>query len=251
MVRFAASLTYLFTEMPMAQRFAAARRAGFEGVEILFPYDLPPADLRRQLQDHKLDCVLMNSPAPNWSGGPRGFAAVPGGEPRFRTDFERALRIAGTLRARHLNIMPGKAQGPDARRTLVRNLRWAATRAPHASLVIEPTSPGDMPGCFLDSFQLAAELIAEIGAPNLGLQFDIYHAQMIEGDAVECWARFASLIRHAQIAGLPDRSEPRNGQVDFARFFREVERSGYNGWISAEYNPATTTEAGLHWLTGR
>lgn len=251
MVRFAASLTYMFTELPMTQRFAAARRAGFDGVEILFPYDLPTDELRKSLHANRLEFVLMNTPAPNWSGGPRGFAALPGNSHRFRTDFERALRCAHALRAGHINIMPGKAEGADARRSLIENLTWAARRAPQVSLVIEATNRADMPGCFLDSLDLAAEIITEVDASNLGLQFDIYHAQMIHADPIDCWTRLSSFVRHIQIAGTPGRHEPRGGEIDFARFFREVARSGYKGWISAEYIPATTTDAGLHWLTRR
>ncbi|MBB1491769.1 MULTISPECIES: hydroxypyruvate isomerase family protein [unclassified Paracoccus (in: a-proteobacteria)] len=250
MARFAANLTFLFTELPVLERFAAARSAGFEGAEMLFPYDLAAPELSAALRAAGLEFVLMNTPPPNWAGGPRGFAAVPGGEERFRRDFDRALRFAQALRCRHLHVMAGRAEGPAARRSLVENLRWACARAPHASLLIEPINSDDMPGYFLADYDLAAELIDEVGAPNLGLQFDAYHAQRITGDAIACWDRHARRARHVQIAGFPGRHEPKGGEIDYAVFFRHVDAAGYNGWVGAEYVPATTTEAGLRWLRG-
>ncbi|SMO60984.1 hydroxypyruvate isomerase family protein [Paracoccus laeviglucosivorans] len=248
MARFAANLTYLFTELPMPQRFAAAKRAGFSGVEILFPYDLPVKELTKAAQGAGLEFVLMNAPPPNWAGGPRGFAAQPGNEARFRSDFDRAIRVATALGVRHVHIMAGKADGPEARRTFIQNLKWAAARAPKTSLVIEPINTQDLPGYFLDSFDLAAEILAEVGAPNLGLQFDAYQAQMIHGDALGCWQRFAALTRHVQIAGFPGRHEPGAGDIDLTKLSRALDDAGYRGWVGAEYTPLTSTEAGLRWL---
>ena len=248
MPRFAANLTMLFTELPMLDRFAAASDAGFEGVEILFPYDLPARDLSRAAIAAGLEFVLMNTPPPNWAGGPRGFAAEPGREERFRSDFDRALRFAQALRARHIHIMAGYAQGPDAQDTFLRNLAWAASRAPHVSLTIEPLNPVDQPGYFLADFDLAADLIDRVGASNLGLQFDSYHAQRITGDALAVWRRHTGIIRHIQIAGVPGRHEPTGGMIDYPGFFAALDRSGYKGWVSAEYNPAALTAQGLAWL---
>ncbi|MFC3568291.1 TIM barrel protein [Paracoccus sp. TOH] len=248
MARFAANLTYLFTELPMQQRFAAARRAGFHGVEILFPYDLAVKELTRAAQAAGVEFVLMNTPPPNWAGGPRGFAAEPGNEARFRSDFDRAMRFARALGVQHLHVMAGKAAGAAARRTLVANLRWACARAPQASLTIEPMNGEDMPGYFLDCFDLAAEIVEEVGAANLGLQFDAYQAQMIHGDALEIWQRHAGRVRHIQVAGCPGRHEPRQGDAHFAELLRAVDGSGYQGWVGAEYSPRTSTEAGLRWL---
>lgn len=250
MARFAANLTFLFTELPMLERFAAARRAGFDGVEVLFPYDLAAKDLAAACQAAGLEFVLLNTPPPNWSGGPRGFAATPGGEDRFRRDFDRSLRFAQALRSRHLHVMAGKAEGPTALRTLVDNLKWACERAPHASLLIEPINPHDMPGYFVNSCDIAAEVIDKVGAPNLGMQFDAYHAHLITGDLVTAWETHLPHIRHIQIAGAPGRHEPRVGDIDYGDFFRRVDAAGYRGWVSAEYVPLTTTEAGLRWLRG-
>ena len=248
MAHFAANLTYLFTELPMQQRFAAARRAGLQGVELLFPYDLAVKELVRCAEATGLEFVLLNSPPPNWAGGPRGFAAEPGNEARFRSDFDRAIRYAQALDVQHVHIMAGRAEGPQAHRTMIENLKWAARRAPRASLTIEPTNTQDMPGYFLSDFDLAAEIIAEVGAPNLGLQFDAYQAQMIHGDVLDLWRRLAPITRHVQVAGFPGRHEPRTGDIDFARFYRALDEAGYDGWIGAEYTPLTSTEAGLRWL---
>lgn len=249
-MRLAANLTFLFTELPMTERFAAARRAGFSGVEVLFPYDLATRELSRAARAEGLEFVLLNTPPPNWAGGPRGFAAIPGGEDRFRRDFRRALRFAQELGAAHLHIMAGRAEGETARRIFVDNLSWAAATAPQLSLLIEPLNPVDMPGYFLNDFDLAAGVLDEIGAPNLGLQFDAYHAQRITGDALACWDQHGTRARHIQIAGFPGRHEPQGGDIDYPAFFRRLGASGYDGWVSAEYVPATTTEAGLGWLTG-
>lgn len=251
MPRFAANLTMLFTELPMQDRFAAAAHAGFTGVEILFPYDIAAKDLSRAATAAGVEMVLLNTPPPNWAGGPRGFAAEPGREERFRHDFDRALRFAQALRARHIHVMAGRAEGDAARAVFVENLRWAVQRAPHASLTIEPINRIDMPGYFLSDFDLAAAIIEEIGAPNLGLQFDAYHAQRITGDVAGTWARVAPHVRHVQIAGYPGRHEPVGGEIDWPAFFAMVDSSGYRGWISAEYNPEGHTEAGLGWLPRR
>lgn len=251
MSRYAANLTYLFTELPMPERFAAARRAGFEGIEILFPYDLTVKELSTCARDAGLEFILMNTPPPNWAGGPRGFAAESGNEARFRKDFDRALMFAQGLHARHIHVMAGKAQGPRAHQTLVQNLRWATARAPQASLTIEPVCCDDDPGAFLTCFDQAAQIIAEVAAPNLGLQFDIYQAHRIHGDIMAVWARHGHLVRHIQIAG-EDQDEPCDDSICTPEFFRAVEASGYRGWMGAEYKPSTaTTSEGLNWMPKR
>ncbi|MCF3974903.1 hydroxypyruvate isomerase family protein [Paracoccus salsus] len=248
MPRFAANLTMLFTELPILDRFAAAADAGFEGVEILFPYDIAARDLSRAAMSAGVQMVLINTPPPNWAGGPRGFAAEPGREDRFRHDFDRALRFAEALRARHIHVMAGLAEGSDARRVFIDNLGWAAERAPHASLTIEPINRGDVPGYYLSDFDQAADIIASVGAANLGLQFDAYHAQAITGDAISTWRKVAPLVRHVQIAGYPGRHEPQGGSIDYPALFTALDEAGYRGWVSAEYNPMRHTEDGLAWL---
>jgi len=248
MPRFAANLTFLFKELPFLERFEAAANAGFEGVEVLFPYDDAASEIIRHLKRSGLPLVLMNTPPPNWTGGERGFAAVPGGEERFRRDFKRAMRFAGQLKPQHIHIMAGKAEGPAARDTFIKNLAWAAAEAPKQSLTIEPINPVDMPGYFLSDFELAAVVLAEVNAPNLGLQFDAYHAQIITGNAARAWQTYQHLVRHVQVAGVPGRAEPEKGKIDYPAFFAAVDASDYTGFVSGEYNPSGRTEAGLAWI---
>jgi hydroxypyruvate isomerase len=248
MPRFAANLTMMFTELPMFERFAAAAEAGFEGVEILFPYDLSAIELYRRSVKAGVQIALINAPPPNWAGGPRGFAATPGTEERFRRDFERSLRVAEALHARHIHIMAGKASGPEALETYIANLTWAAERAPHTSLTIEPISQAASQGYFLSDYDVATNVLDQIGAPNLGLQLDMYHAHHITDDMMACWQKVAPYVRHIQIGGSPGRHEPDHGNLDYPAFFMALDDSGYKGWVSAEYTPHSTTFAGLDWL---
>lgn len=251
MPKFAANLTMLFTERPFMDRFKAAKDAGFDAVEVLFPYDCAAQEMRDQLVWNAQTFVLLNAPPPNFAGGPRGFAAQPGQEARFRKDFERVLRYAGVLKPRHIHIMAGNAEGPEARRVYVENLRWAAEAAPRQSLTIEPLNPTDFPGYFLSDFETAAAVIDEVGAPNLGLQFDTYHAQSIAGDAMAAWDRYGARAVHVQIGGFPGRHEPVRGEIDFPAFFARLDADGYKGFVSAEYKPLGRTEDGLGWLAAQ
>ncbi len=250
MPKIAANLTMLFTELPFLERFDAASEAGFDGVEVLFPYDDPAADILRELHATGLPLALINAPPPNYAGGPLGYAAVPGLEDRFRRDFRRVLRYARRLGAQHIHIMAGEAEGPEAQQTFLRNLGWAAAEAPGQSLTIEPLNPQDKPGYFLNDFAQAAEVIGEVGAANLGLQFDSYHAHVITGDVTGTWRDCAPLVRHVQIGDAPGRHEPGSGEIDFAGFLAALAEAGYDGWISAEYHPGGRTGDGLGWLAG-
>lgn len=249
MPRFAANLTMLFTELPFLDRFAAAKEAGFDAVEVLFPYDESAQDMRDRLVMNGLTFVLQNTPPPNWTGGPRGFAAIPGLEDRFRRDFDRALRFADVLKPRHIHVMAGATDAPEARRTFVQNLRWAAERAKGRSLTIEPINRDDMPGYYLADFGLALDILDEVGADNVRLQFDAYHAHRITGDAIATWGKCEGRTVHVQIAGYPGRHEPVGGDIDYPALLARLDADGYDGWVSAEYHPATTTVAGLAWLT--
>ncbi len=248
MPRFAANLTMLFTELPLMERFRAAKAAGFHAVEVLFPYDCPAQDMRDQLVWTGQNFVLLNAPPPNFTGGPRGFAAVPALADRFRGDFDRVLRYAAVLKPAHIHIMAGEAEGDAARAAFIGNLRWAAARAPGQGLTIEPLNAADFPGYFLNDFDQAAGIIAEVGAPNLGLQFDTYHAGMIAGDPDAVWTRHRGIARHVQVGGYPGRHEPDTGDFDHAAFFARLDADGYAGWVSAEYRPQGRTEEGLGWL---
>lgn len=249
MPKFSANLTFLFRELPFLDRFEVAADAGFTGVEVLFPYDDAAGEITRRLRAFGLTMVLINAPPPNWAGGDRGFAAVPGGEARFRHDFKRAMRFAEALGAQHLHLMAGRAEGAAARQTFVDNLRWAAEQAPKTSLTIEPINPVDMPSYFLNDFDRAAEILDQVGAPNLGLQFDMYHAQRITGDGMAAWEAHGHRAKHIQVGGFPGRHEPLRGEIDYPAFFARLDAEGYAGWVSGEYTPAGRTEDGLAWLS--
>lgn len=250
-MRIAANVTFLFQEYPFLERIQAAADAGFDGIEILFPYDDPAPEILRRLQIAGLPLVLINAPPPNYTGGARGFAAVPGMEERFRRDFRRVMRYANRLRPGHVHLMAGVAEGAEAHATFVENLKWATAEAPQQSLTIEPLNAADMPGYFLNSYDLAAEIVADVGAPNLGLQYDSYHAQTITGDALATWRDFGHLARHVQIGDAPGRCEPGAGDIDFDALFSAIEGMGYSGWVSAEYNPTKRTEECLGWMPKR
>jgi len=251
MLKFAANISFLFKDLPLPDRIHAAAATGFSAVEVLFPYDDPIPGVQRALADTGLPMVLINAPPPNYTGGARGFAAVPGGEERFHHDFRRALRYAQALQSRSIHVMAGPGEGAAAHAAFVANLRAAADLAQDHVLTIEPINQGDMPGYFLSDFDQAAGILDEVDRPNVALQFDVYHAQKITGDAMAVWARHGHRARHIQVAGLPDRHEPVAGVVDYPAFFRHLEESGYDGYVSAEYHPANGTRPGLGWMPGR
>ncbi|MBJ6372033.1 hydroxypyruvate isomerase family protein [Sedimentitalea arenosa] len=249
MPRFAANLTLLFAELPYLDRFDAAAEAGFAAVEILFPYDLPAKETRRALLRNGLDLVLMNAPPPNYTGGSPGYGAVPGGEGRFQHDIRRVMRYAEILKPRFIHVMSGYTKDAAARDTFIANLQWAADEAPQQLFTIEPLNPSDQPGYFLDDFDLAADILDVVDRPNVGLQYDSYHAQVIHGDAQAVWDRLGHRAMHVQIGAAPDRSEPGRGPTDFPALFSAIDASGYDGWVSAEYHPSTPrTEDSLDWM---
>ena len=247
MPKFCANLTWLFTELPFLERFEAAKEAGFDAVEVLSPYDVNAQDIVKELAKHDLQMALINCPPPNYTGGEQGFAAVPGLEARFRTDFKRALRYAQTLGAQHLHIMSGVAEGAAAKATFIDNLRWAAAEAPEQSLTIEPINNDTIPGYFLNDFDLGREIVTLIDAPNLRLQFDTFHAAKSTGDVLGTWDKMRDITTHVQVAQMPDRSEPDKGQIDYPAYFAGLDAQGYAGWVAGEYKPRTTTVAGVGW----
>ena len=250
MPRFAANLSWLFTERPFAERFAAAAASGFGGVEFLFPYDHRPEEIAGWAGTAGVEIVLFNLPPGNWSAGERGIAALPGREAEFRASVDTGLAYAQGLGTRRLHAMAGlRAAGaePDV---YVRNLRWAAARlAPHGiDLLIEPINGRDMPGYLLDRHALALDVLETVNAPNLKLQCDLYHLQIIAGDLSRTLERDLHRIGHVQIAAVPDRGEPDAGEVYYPELFNLLHRLGYDGWIGCEYRPRGRTEDGLGWL---
>lgn len=246
MPKFAANLTYLFTEVPSLDRPALAAQAGFDGAEILFPYDQPAATWAAALNG--LPLALINTPPGDWALGERGHAAVPGAEARFRDGFLRAADYAARLGASRIHVMAGVARGPEAEQTYLENLTWAAAQAPDQGLTLEPLNIEDMPGYFLNDFDHGGRLVEDLALPQLGLQFDIWHAARIHGDASTVWARHGARVNHVQIAGFPSRTEPGGGGFDIPALCTALDAAGYDGWVAAEYRPARATVHGLGWL---
>ncbi|MEH6520747.1 hydroxypyruvate isomerase family protein [Sulfitobacter sp.] len=245
----AANLSHLWPELPYLDRFDAAAMAGFKGVEVLFPYDVAAKDTQRALLRGGLQMVLINAPPPNYTGGARGFAAAIGGEGRFAYDMRRATRYAQELKVPMLHVMSGVGEGSDAKATMIGNLKSATSEIPKGlTLMLEPLCPDAQPGYYLNNYALAAEIIDAVGSPNVKLQFDSYHAQMIHGDAVAIFTTYKDLIGHVQIGDTPNRGAPGSGDVAFAELFAALKAAGYEGWISGEYTPNAPTETTLDWM---
>ena len=256
MPKYAANLTLMFTEAPFMERFALARRHGFEAVEFLFPYAFAAADIAQQLARHRLQLVLHNLPAGDWAAGERGLACDPLRVDEFRASVALAIDYALALGAPQLHCLAGIVP-PGADRAAIGalyldNLRYAAAQlAPHGlRLLIEPINTFAMPGYFLTGTAQAAAVIAEAGAPNLFLQYDIYHMQRMEGELAATIAARLPLIAHMQLADAPGRHEPGSGAIDFRTLFAQIDALGYEGWIGCEYIPLGDTAAGLGWREG-
>lgn len=254
MPKFAANLTMMFNEVPFPQRFAAAARAGFRAVEFLFPYDYPPAEVAGWLREAGLESVLFNLPPGDWGAGERGLAALPGRESEFRAGVARALEYAQALGTPRLHAMAGLVPEGVSRaaclETYIENLRHVARElARHGrTLLIEPINGRDMPGYFLQTQAEAHAIREAVAEPNLKVQMDFYHAQIVEGDLATTFRKYFDGIGHVQIASVPERHEPDDGEVNYPYLFGLLDRLGYAGWVGCEYRPRGRTEDGLGWL---
>jgi hydroxypyruvate isomerase len=254
MPKFAANLSMLFTELPFLDRFDAAAGAGFKGVEFLFPYEFDAATLTKQLKNNNLTQVLFNMPPGNWDKGERGIACLPDRRDEFRTGVTAALEYARALSCRHVHCMAGIAQpalDPKlARETYAGNLRFAAEAlaSDGIELLIEPINTQDMPGYFLNRTQQALDVIAELGLPNVRLQYDCYHMHIMEGQLAATIERHLGSIAHVQIADAPGRNEPGTGEIYYPALFRHLDKIGYDGWVGCEYRPKAGTLDGLGWM---
>ena len=251
---FSAHLGCLFTEVPFPHRFAAAANAGFKACEFRFPFDHPPEMIAGWLDQSRLQNVLFNMPAGNWVAGERGIAAIPGREMEFREGVQRSLAYARALGTGMLHAMAGKMH-PDASReqhhaTFVDNLRYAARAAAKDGVVItiEPINSRDIPGYFLTTQDQANAIREEVGEPNLRMQMDLYHLQIVEGDIAEKVRRYLPHVAHIQIASVPGRHEPDEGEVNYPYVFGLLDELGYAGWVGCEYTPRARTEDGLAWM---
>lgn len=254
MPKFSANLTMLFTEIDFLDRFQAAARAGFKGVEYLFPYSWPSAELAEKLEQNQLIQVLHNLPAGDWAGGERGIACIPGRENEFQDGVGQALEYARALKCPALNclagLVPENHPADRVRETVVANLRFAAKTLGEAGirLLVEPLNSKDIPGFYLVGSAETMKLIEEVGYPNVMLQYDIYHMQRMEGELINTITSLVDRIGHMQLADNPGRHEPGTGEINFTNVFKAIDAAGYQGWIGCEYLPADTTEAGLGWL---
>ncbi|MDR7380059.1 hydroxypyruvate isomerase [Rhodoferax ferrireducens] len=261
MPQFAANLSMLYPEHAFIDRFAAAAADGFSAVEFLFPYALPAADLAAQLQAHGLRQVLFNAPPGDWEAGERGMACLPGREAEFRDGIQRALDYAQTLACPRIHVMAGIVPTDQDRDKLLpryeANLAWAAEQAAAAGVdvLIEPINSRDMPGYFLSRQDQAHAIVQAVGAANLKVQMDLYHCQIMEGDLAMQLRRHlpTGRVGHIQIAGVPERHEPDQGEINYPYLFALLDTLGYTGHVGCEYRPrrgavAGGTSAGLGWL---
>lgn len=257
MPRFAANLSFLYTEVPFLDRFAAAAHDGFRAVEFAFGYDFTAKEIAARLRAHGLEAVLINAPPGNLAAGDRGLAALPGREHEFAASVVTALAYAQTLACPRVHILAGllrdaadAGQRARHRATFVRNLRFAAREAEEqgVTLTIEPINPRDIPGYFLNTQAEAHSIREEAGVSNLKVQMDLYHAQIVEGDLSAKLRQWLPQIGHIQVAGVPGRNEPDTGEINYRHLFALLDELGYPGWVGCEYRPRAGTSAGLGWM---
>lgn len=254
MPKFAANLTMMFQEVEFLDRFNAAAKAGFSAVEYLFPYDYSPQAIADCLNKASLKQALFNMPPGDWAAGDRGTAAIPERMDEFRASAVKAVDYAKIIGTPLLHVMAGiaDASNPLARQAYEDSIAYAAdlAGAEGIGVVIEPINSRDMPGYFLNSFEQAEDIIHKIGRPNLQLQFDVYHRQVMRGDVMTGLQALMPIIGHVQIASVPKRNEPGSGELDDFRIFAELDALGYAGYVGCEYRPAGETVAGLSWIRG-
>jgi hydroxypyruvate isomerase len=251
MPRFAANLGYLFTDRALLDRIDAAAAAGFKAIELQFPYDVPAAAVKAAIERNELTMLGVNTP-PGEREGEFGLAAVPGRERDFTVLFNRALDYITMIGGTAIHCLAGKvppAQRPAAERVFLDNLKRSAdlAAARNINLLIEPINARDRPNYFLNHVEHAADIIAKAGKPNLRMQFDFYHVQIVGGDLLHRLEKFLPVIGHLQCGAVPSRHEPDEGEVNYRAVFEAVDRLGYRGWIGAEYRPRGRTEDGLGW----
>lgn len=254
MAKFAANLTMLFTEVPFLERFEKAHQAGFKAVEYLFPYPFEAQELANKMAQFGFEQALFNMPPGDWDAGERGFAAIPGREEEFKASVESALMYANALNCKKVHAMSGIVDARFTREqhvdTFISNIRYAADKFAEQGieLMIEPLNNRDVPNYFVARQREAVELIKQVDRPNVKLQLDLYHAQIMDGDLCTLIRDVASYTGHIQIASVPERHEPSEGELNYPHLFNVLDDAGYQGWIGCEYNPRNTTEQGLGWV---
>ena len=252
MPRFAANLSMMFNEVPFLDRFEAAAKAGFTAVEYLFPYDYPAKDIGERLRKNGLTQALFNLPPGDWAAGEKGFAALPDRFEDLQQSLHQALPYVQATAVKRVHLMAGIAERNDplAMAAFRKSVKWAAEFfAPHGlDVVIEPINPRNVPGYFLSDFVLARDVIFDLKIPNLKLQFDIYHCQIIHGDVTMRLREMMPIVGHIQIASIPSRNEPDGEELNYPFLFDELDRLGYGGFVGCEYVPRGKTTDGLGWF---
>ena len=252
MPRFAANLSLMFNEHPFLDRFDAAAKAGFTAIEFLFPYDHPVETIADRLKRNGLTQALFNLPPGDWAAGEKGFAAVPEKFAELQQSLRTALPYAVATGAKRLHLMAGIAdrRDPAAVAAFRKSVAWAAEFfAVHGiDVVIEPINPRDVPGYFLNDFGFARDIITDLRIPNLKLQFDIYHCQILHGDVTMRLREMMPIIGHIQIASVPSRHEPSEEELNYPFLFDTLDRLGYAGFVGCEYRPRGNTVDGLGWF---
>ena len=255
MPKFSANLSMLFKEVDFLDRFGRAAQFGFKGVEFLFPYEWDKEELQGGLERHGLEMVLHNLPAGQWSAGERGLACLPDRVNEFQEGVGIAIEYAAALRCPRLNCLAGippvTQSAEQSMETLTSNVRYAAEEARKAgiTLVVEALNSQDVPGFCLSTTRHMLDLLKAVDHPNLYMQYDIYHMQIMEGNLTRTMAQNVTRIGHMQLADVPGRHEPGTGEINFDNLFRSIDEMGYEGWIGCEYNPTGTTEESLSWVT--
>jgi hydroxypyruvate isomerase len=254
MPKFAANLTMLYNEFDFLDRFQHAAKAGFKGVEYLFPYPYDKHQLADKLHTHSLVQVLHNLPAGDWAKGERGISCLPDRVSEFQDGVGKAIDYAKTLGCSQINCLAGitplGVAAERIRETFVSNLKFAASKLKEAGikLLIEPINTRDIPNFYLCHTEQALAIIDETGSDNLFLQYDIYHMQIMEGNLVPTMEKHLKRILHVQLADNPGRHEPGTGEINYPFIYAALDKMGYAGWIGCEYKPAATTDAGLGWF---
>jgi 2-dehydrotetronate isomerase len=251
-IRFAANIGFMWPDRPLLERLTAAARAGFRAVEMHFPYDVPPHEVAEAARRGGLILLGINT-APG-RPGERGLGAVPGRERDFQAAFDQSIEYCAVSGANAIHAMAGNVPPQEyarARTVFLENLRSAAARAAAHGLTVllEPLNPRDGAGYFYSTVAQAASLIEELGLPNVRLQFDVYHVAIAEGDVLTKLGRYMPIIGNVQIAAVPSRAEPDEGEIAYSAVFARLHELGYAGWVGCEYRPRADTDDGLRWLS--
>jgi hydroxypyruvate isomerase len=253
-LKFSANLSFLYPDKPFLERFAAAAADGFPAVEYLGPYADPKEKVAETLATNGLKQALFNTPSGDWAGGERGLGSLPDRVEEFRRGVASAIDYAGALGCPKVNVLAGIAKpGADLaahEATFVDNLKYAAPRFADAGvkLVIEPINTRDIPGFFLTTTRHAERILDRVGHPNLYIQYDVYHMQIMQGDLVPTYERLRDRIAHIQVADNPGRNEPGTGEINYRFVFAALDRLGYDGYVGCEYKPKAGTSEGLGWM---